>query len=104
MVSRMSIVLLSLLVATGTDECFAAAGQESVAQSATHSAGPDSKDAFSAVDPFIGTEGGGHTFPGATLPFGMVQLSPDTQTRYYRQTVTFRATSELRNEVERERL
>ena len=31
------------------------------------------------VDPFIGTAGFGHTFPGATLPFGMVQLSPDTR-------------------------
>ena len=30
------------------------------------------------VDPFIGTGGIGHTFPGATVPFGMVQLSPDT--------------------------
>lgn len=31
-----------------------------------------------AVDPFIGTSGEGHTFPGAVAPFGMVQLSPDT--------------------------
>jgi putative alpha-1,2-mannosidase len=31
------------------------------------------------VDPFIGTGGHGHTFPGATLPFGLVQLSPDTR-------------------------
>jgi len=31
------------------------------------------------VDPFIGTAGTGHTFPGATMPFGMVQLSPDTR-------------------------
>ncbi len=30
------------------------------------------------VDPFIGTGGHGHTFPGALVPFGMVQLSPDT--------------------------
>ena len=30
------------------------------------------------VDPFIGTGGHGHTFPGAVVPFGMVQLSPDT--------------------------
>jgi predicted alpha-1,2-mannosidase len=30
------------------------------------------------VDVFVGTGGHGHTFPGATLPFGMVQLSPDT--------------------------
>ncbi len=29
------------------------------------------------VDPHIGTSGHGHTFPGATLPFGMVQISPD---------------------------
>ena len=31
------------------------------------------------VDPFIGTGGHGHTYPGATLPHGMVQLSPDTR-------------------------
>jgi len=29
------------------------------------------------VDPFIGTSGHGHTYPGATTPFGFVQLSPD---------------------------
>jgi predicted alpha-1,2-mannosidase len=33
---------------------------------------------YEAVDPFIGTAGGGNTFPGATLPFGMIQWSPDT--------------------------
>lgn len=32
------------------------------------------------VNPFIGTEGMGHTFPGACVPFGIVQLSPDTDT------------------------
>lgn len=32
------------------------------------------------VNPFIGTGGEGHTFPGAVAPFGMVQLSPDTDT------------------------
>jgi putative alpha-1,2-mannosidase len=31
------------------------------------------------VDPMIGTGGHGHTFPGATVPFGMMQLSPDTR-------------------------
>lgn len=31
------------------------------------------------VNPFIGTGGHGHTFPGATVPFGMVQVSPDTR-------------------------
>ncbi|HSG46800.1 MAG TPA: hypothetical protein VLA43_03180, partial [Longimicrobiales bacterium] len=29
------------------------------------------------VDPFIGTGGHGHVYPGATVPFGMVQVSPD---------------------------
>ncbi|MFP3594946.1 glycoside hydrolase family 92 protein, partial [Chryseobacterium sp. SIMBA_038] len=33
------------------------------------------------VDPFIGTGGHGHTFPGATTPFGMIQLSPDQNTK-----------------------
>lgn len=31
------------------------------------------------VNPFVGTDGHGHTFPGATTPFAMVQLSPDTR-------------------------
>ena len=31
------------------------------------------------VNPFVGTGGHGHTYPGATVPFGMVQLSPDTR-------------------------
>lgn len=31
------------------------------------------------VNPFIGTDWHGHTYPGASLPFGMVQLSPDTR-------------------------
>ncbi|MDP4666358.1 MAG: hypothetical protein NWS37_08965, partial [Flavobacteriaceae bacterium] len=36
-------------------------------------------DLSSLVNPFIGTGGHGHTFPGATMPFGMMQLSPDTR-------------------------
>jgi predicted alpha-1,2-mannosidase len=35
---------------------------------------------YDAVDPLIGTDGGGNTFPGASMPFGMVQWSPDTNT------------------------
>jgi predicted alpha-1,2-mannosidase len=31
------------------------------------------------VRPFVGTGGHGHTYPGATVPFGFVQLSPDTR-------------------------
>ena len=35
-------------------------------------------DEIKYVDPFIGTGFHGHTFPGATRPFAMVQVSPDT--------------------------
>lgn len=35
-------------------------------------------DLTSLVNPFIGTQNHGNTFPGAALPFGMVQTSPDT--------------------------
>lgn len=53
------------------------------------------KDYTKLVNVFIGTGGHGHTFPGATAPFGMVQLSPDTRTEgwdacggyYYADTV-----------------
>ena len=56
---------------------FAFAGGSAVAQSAG--------TPYDTVDPTIGTDGGGNTFPGATLPFGMVQWSPDTtnQAWYY---------------------
>src|SRR5687768_7840827 len=37
------------------------------------------RDLTRHVNPFIGTGGHGHTFPGAIVPFGMVQLSPDTR-------------------------
>jgi predicted alpha-1,2-mannosidase len=37
------------------------------------------RDLTRYVNPFIGAGGHGHTFPGAIVPFGMVQLSPDTR-------------------------
>lgn len=39
---------------------------------------PDKHDNSKFVNPFIGTGGTGHTYPGATAPFGMVQVSPET--------------------------
>jgi predicted alpha-1,2-mannosidase len=69
--SWMSLVLLACTAAAGT----------------THAATPKQVDdtaarrAYASVDPFIGTGGEGHTFPGAVVPFGMIQLSPDTQIR-----------------------
>ena len=37
------------------------------------------KDYSAYVNPFIGTGGHGHTFPGAVVPHGMIQPSPDTR-------------------------
>jgi predicted alpha-1,2-mannosidase len=39
----------------------------------------ESQTLTSYVNPFVGTGGHGHTYPGATMPFGMMQLSPDTR-------------------------
>lgn len=41
------------------------------------------KDLVKYVNPLIGTQRMGHTYPGATVPFGMVQLSPETDTISY---------------------
>ena len=38
---------------------------------------PNKTSAVNYVDPFVGTGGHGHMYPGATVPFGMVQVSPD---------------------------
>jgi predicted alpha-1,2-mannosidase len=47
---------------------------------------PSAQAKLALVDPFIGTGPDGHTFPGATAPFGMVQLSPDTEIRPFKQS------------------
>ncbi|HIT48714.1 MAG TPA: GH92 family glycosyl hydrolase [Candidatus Coprenecus stercoripullorum] len=44
------------------------------------SAAAQSRSPLGWVDPMVGTNGMGHTFPGACYPFGIVQLSPDTDT------------------------
>ncbi|MBT33036.1 MAG: sugar hydrolase [Thalassobius sp.] len=41
------------------------------------------EDLIQYADPLIGTHKMGHTYPGATVPFGMVQLSPETDTLSY---------------------
>lgn len=52
---------------------------------------PSTSTAYDDVDPLIGTGTEGHTFPGATVPFGMVQLSPDTQIRPVKQSYKWAA-------------
>lgn len=75
-VSRTVLVRIALLALVG---CVDEAGAQSA------------RNGYSAVDPFIGTEDGGHTFPGATVPFGMIQLSPDTQIQYFKQSYPWAA-------------
>ncbi|MEZ4855519.1 MAG: GH92 family glycosyl hydrolase [Gelidibacter sp.] len=49
------------------------------AQKPTIEVAKNNQPLISYVNPFIGTGGHGHTYPGATMPFGMMQLSPDTR-------------------------
>lgn len=51
----------------------------------------EKSQAVDMVNVFIGTGGDGHTFPGATRPFGMLQLSPDTQHRHFKQSYPWAA-------------
>jgi predicted alpha-1,2-mannosidase len=70
--------LFALLLASGFAPGFAAlAGPSLHAQPAKQS------PALAAVDPLIGTANEGNTYPGVTLPFGMIQWSPDTQQNFY---------------------
>jgi predicted alpha-1,2-mannosidase len=62
--------------------CLSLSGRFSARAQASLSA----KDKLALIDPLIGTGPDGHTFPGATIPFGMVQLSPDTQIRPFKQS------------------
>ena len=48
-------------------------------------------DKLAQVNVFIGTGPDGHTFPGATTPFGMVQLSPDTEIKSFKQSYKWAA-------------
>ncbi len=43
-----------------------------------HATGPADRHLTDYVDPFMGTQKEGNTYPGATVPFGMTQISPDT--------------------------
>jgi predicted alpha-1,2-mannosidase len=49
-------------------------------------AGHHKDSPYDYVNPFIGTGGDGHTYPGASVPFGMVQLSPDTAMKHYKKS------------------
>ena len=62
------ILACALVIACGPD-------QETVERSTFRA----SRSLSQVVNPFIGTGGHGHTYPGASAPFGMIQISPDTR-------------------------
>ncbi|MCG9792263.1 GH92 family glycosyl hydrolase [Flavobacterium algicola] len=62
MKSKILLILVSVVISSCKDNSATKELQENVS---------------TYVDPFIGTGGHGHTYPGATVPFGMVQVSPD---------------------------
>src|SRR5882672_12431725 len=80
MLTRRRLLGGSLLTGLGSQLAWRAAAADPKAAADSKAAGTAKPaDLCSYVDPFIGTGGHGHTFPGATVPFGMVQLSPDTR-------------------------
>ncbi len=52
----------------------------SCGNNANQNGGSKQEDLSQYVDPFIGTDYHGHTFPGPAMPFGQIQLSPDNGT------------------------
>ncbi|MGN6819825.1 MAG: GH92 family glycosyl hydrolase [Sphingomonas sp.] len=75
MIRRRKLFIAALLLALA-GQGQAHRGEVVAAPPAASAPLPASDDPLTYVDPMIGTNGDGHVFPGATLPFGMVQLSP----------------------------
>lgn len=65
---KLFAIILCALILTSCEE----------KEESTKSSGSEKVDYTHFVNPFIGTSKMGHVFPGATAPFGMVQLSPQT--------------------------
>jgi len=78
---RVAAALTALAVAVGGGALTGLAAGPAQAAPAAGVAAPESGLA-ALVDPFVGTESEGNAFPGATAPFGMVQLSPDNTNSY----------------------
>ena len=70
MVKRFCIITASFLLLISCKK----EGEENLKETSKN------EDLVGIVNPFIGTGGHGHTFPGASRPFGMVQVSPDNGT------------------------
>jgi predicted alpha-1,2-mannosidase len=66
-----------LAVSSAVPAAMAIPASASSTRAAATAAAASPSNLLSEVNPFIGTENQGNTFPGATAPFGMVQVSPD---------------------------
>jgi predicted alpha-1,2-mannosidase len=70
---------------------FVSLGHDGPAAQAASRTGGAPGTPYEDVDPFIGTGAEGHTYPGATVPFGMVQVSPETEVREFRDSFPWAA-------------
>ncbi len=75
-----AVILCALVACTGHAQIPELKKASDKAQSTLNNPNSDfQEDKIQYVNPFIGTGGHGHTYPGASAPFGMIQLSPDTR-------------------------
>ncbi len=82
--SNIAVIVAATLCLT-LEGCQKKAGKSEVFQN-TEYLDESGRAPYDYVNPFIGTGGEGHTYPGATVPFGAVQVSPDTEIKYFRQS------------------
>jgi predicted alpha-1,2-mannosidase len=76
-----TFVAVFFFAGMGSTSVAGAGTPEASTQGATSAVAAEVRNPDSLVNPFIGTTNGGDTFPGAVVPFGMVQWSPDTVLR-----------------------
>ncbi len=79
--SKKSVLTIGLIVAYGLFTSCENQHKEQEPSQTTPAL--EEHDLIQFVDPMIGTAKMGHTYPGATAPFGSIQLSPDTDTIPY---------------------
>ncbi|MFG2947195.1 GH92 family glycosyl hydrolase [Streptomyces adustus] len=73
-----AVALLGAALTAPTAQAAQAARTQQAAPAAARTAEVKGSQLTDLVNPFIGTENEGNTYPGAAVPFGMVQFSPDT--------------------------
>jgi putative alpha-1,2-mannosidase len=85
-ISRIIIAVFISVTFNALTGCTGALKQKEQSADGKSTRDESGRTPFDYVNPFIGPGGEGHTYPGATVPFGMVQVSPDTEIKYFRQS------------------